>query len=248
VAILRAKVADEDVVATSKMKGIDPASTDASMQTVATRPTSPYIVAAVMVALVGYFVGLHLQHLRHPVFVDLPQLGSGINVLVVLYVLAQAIERMLVPVSWIGGGLFAWIEPRVPTSLATRKRIQQNRQAKVLALANADTAGMADAAQSAVNASYEAQQYAANLTATSFGIASAVASIVVGYTGAFLLVSAGLLTNAWLDLLVSSLAIAGGAKLLSVVISNLGSRARRPAQARATGSPSADESGSQEFA
>jgi hypothetical protein len=232
VAILRAKVADAEVVATSKKAGVDSANTDAANQTVAAHPTWPYLVVAVIVAVGGYFVGRHLEHRYHPVYVDLPELGSALSVFALLYVLAQVIERLLVPVSWIGGGFLNWLDPEVSTSIATQKSVQRKRQAMSLALANADTAGIASAAQSAANANHEVEQYAANVTATSFGIACAAASIVVGYSGALLFVAAGLLIPAWLDLLLTSLAIAGLARLLGVLISTSGSKTRRPAEAR----------------
>jgi hypothetical protein len=71
-------------------------------------------------------------------------------------------------------------------------------------------------------------QYRANLTGTTFGLAALLAMLVSGYAGIFLLHIVGLHTAGWLDVLVSGLAIAGGTKPLHDLISNVSS-GKKPA-------------------
>jgi hypothetical protein len=203
VAIVRTTLAGgQDVVATS--------------DSVAVRPTWRYVAFALGLAAVGYAGGLLLQHHYRP---ELPKLATGVSVFALLYIFAQSIERLLVPVSWVGGGFLGATDPGNPGQRASKKDVAQRSQAATLALALAP--GDADSAQRAADASHEAEQYAANLTATSFGVASAAASLVAGYSGALLLATVGIHTNTWLDLLVTSLAIAGGTKPLSDLVANI---------------------------
>lgn len=210
-AIVRAMAGGREVVAASDNAPDDTSPGKSAEPTVAARPTWHYIVFAVVVAIVGYVVGLALQHHFHRNFSQLPTLADGFSLFGLLYIFAQAIERLLVPVSWFGGGFL--------DGGTTKKQVAQAEQAAVLALNMSAPDQAEQSAKTAANAKHKVEQYAANLTATNFGVASAAASLLAGYSGAFLLAIVGVRTSPWLDLLVTSLAIAGGTKPLSDLVS-----------------------------
>lgn len=191
------------------------APTDSQVQTVATQPTMRYMLFGVMALAVGYFGGIGLQHHFHPELTKMPVLPAGLGILSLLYVMAQAIERVLVPVSWFGGG---FLRGNGSGSKPTLAKNHQSALVKALQEPGDDAK-----AQAAANAKYDLEQYKANLTATTFGIAALLAMLVSGYTGLFLLTALGLHVAGWLDLLVTGLAIAGGTKPLHDAISSISS-------------------------
>ena len=184
---------------------------NAGESSVASRPETPYAVVAAIVAAVGYVLGYLILRNQHPDLSQLPKLAAGTSTFALLYVYAQAIERVLVPVSWFGGGF-------LPGG-STKKSVQQNRQRTVTA-ALADPAS-GTKAEEAAKATHAADQYRANLTATTFGVASLLAFVAVGYSGSLLLNIMGVHTDDWVDLLVTGLAIAGGTKPLHDLIDNV---------------------------
>jgi hypothetical protein len=176
-----------------------------------------------VLALAGGLVGgLLLQKDFHPGMTHLPVLPATTGIFALLYVMAQAIERVLVPVSWFGGG---FLEKRAGNVKNTKAGLAKERQAAtVRALKPPATPGAAQAAaQDAANATHAVDQYKANLTATTFGVAALLAMLVSGYTGLFLLTAVGLHAAGWLDVLVTGLAVAGGTKPLHDLISNISS-------------------------
>jgi hypothetical protein len=200
------------VVASSKVSAKAP--DDGASQTVATQPGLLYILFALLALAAGFAGGLAMQDHFHPGMTKLPVLPSGIGIFGVLYVLAQAIERILQPVSWFGGGFLGGLKGgSTKTALA-----KEHQSAVVLALKDPHNP---DDAQCAADSLHEVNQYKANLTATSFGVAALLAMLVSGYTGLFLLSAVGLHIAGWLDLLVTGLAIAGGTKPLHDAISSL---------------------------
>jgi hypothetical protein len=203
-------------------------------QPVTTRPSLAYILFGVGLLVLGYVGGLLLQRAFHPNLTNLPVLKASVGAFALLYVMAQAIERLLVPVSWFGGGFLgglgddaganakslrakatAVIANSTKTALA-----QRHRDASLAAL---DDPHDDDAAQAVAKAKHDVDQYRANLTAITFGLAAFLAMMVSGYVGIFLLRIVGLRTAGWLDLLVTGLAIAGGTKPLHDLISNVSS-------------------------
>jgi hypothetical protein len=187
----------------------------AAAQTVSTQPEAPYIVFAVILFVIGLGVGLWLQYHYHPKFTNLPTVAPGVGVFSLFYVMAQSIERVLVPVSWVGGGFLGG------GKLGTKRDLAKIRQLTHVE-ANQDPSDT-EKAQAAANAKHDAEQYAANLTAVTFGAAATLAMLVSGYTGLFLLTTVGLHVSALLDLVVTGLAIAGGTKPLHDLITNISS-------------------------
>jgi hypothetical protein len=205
------------MVASSKVSAKAP--DDGASQTVATQPGLLYIVFALLALAAGFASGLALQQHFHPGMTKLPVIPAGFGIFGVLYVMAQAIERILQPVSWVGGGFLGGLKGgSTKTALA-----KEHQSAVVQALKEPRSA---DDAQRAADSQHEINQYKANLTATSFGVAALLAMLVSGYTGLFLLSAVGLHIAGWLDLLVTGLAIAGGTKPLHDAISNLSSSSK----------------------
>lgn len=200
------------MAASSKVSARAPA--DSASQTVATQPGLLYILFAVLALAAGLAGGLALQQHFHPGMTKLPVLPSGIGIFGVLYVLAQAIERILQPVSWFGGGFLGGLKGG-----STKTALAKEHQSAVVQALNDPR--NSDDAQHAADSVHEINQYKANLTATSFGVAALLAMLVSGYTGLFLLSAVGLHIAGWLDLLVTGLAIAGGTKPLHDAISSL---------------------------
>ena len=107
------------VVASSKISSKAP--DDGASQTVATQPGLPYIVFSLLALAAGFAGWLALQQHFHPGMTRLPVIPAGFGVFGILYVLAQAIERILQPVSWFGGGFLGGLQcGKTKTGLAKR--------------------------------------------------------------------------------------------------------------------------------
>jgi hypothetical protein len=89
---------------------------DSSDQAVTSQPQIAYIICGVVLAVAGFIIGLLLQQKFHPQMSKLPVIASGFGSVTLIYIMAQAIERALVPVSWFGGGIFG-VAPRVKRRL-----------------------------------------------------------------------------------------------------------------------------------
>jgi hypothetical protein len=190
--------------------------------TATTRPQWPYIIVSLVLLGAGIAAGILLQRHFHPGMAKLPVI-AGFSVFSVLYVMAQAIERLLVPVSWFGGGFlgvsgtgFAPI-----TGVRTKTELTKTHQ-DALAAALTSHSTPVDK-QAAVDTKHDLDQYSANLTATTFGAASLLAMLLSGYTGLFVLNAVGLHVAGWLDVLVTGLAVGGSTKPLHDLISNVSS-------------------------
>jgi hypothetical protein len=182
---------------------------------VATRPAAPYVIFSISALAGGFIGGIILQHLFHPGMTNLPVIPAGVGVFALIYIVAQAIERVLEPFSWFGGGFLGG------NGSGTKSELAKKRQHAMTQALNAPTD--ADTAQKAADAQHDVEQYKTNLTASTFGLAALLAMLVSGYTGLFLLATARVHVAGWLDLLVTGLAIAGGTKPLHDTISNLSS-------------------------
>lgn len=169
-------------------------------------------MVAIVLAAIGLIVGLYLLGDKHPGLIKLPEVAAGTSTFAILYVFAQSIERLLVPVSWFGGGFLNGL---------IKKKVKQNKQFAEVEMANAADDAKQSKAQAAANAAHDADQYRANLTATSFGVASLLAFIAVGYSGALFLHLTGIKVAGWLDLVATGLAVAGGTKPLHDLIDNV---------------------------
>jgi hypothetical protein len=185
----------------------------------------------------------------------LPVLAAGVGSFALIYIMAQAIERILVPFSWVGGGFLGGCgtAPGFPS----KNGLKKERQSALLKAAQALTPSQENEekltpsqeneekltpsqeneekltpsqeneeknpAKRSAETKHSLDQYTANLTGSSFGVAAALAMVVSGYTGTFLLRTVGLTTAGWLDVLVTGLVIAGGTKPLHDLISNISS-------------------------
>lgn len=195
---------------------------------VATQPALPYIVFGLAAFVIGYLGGLLLLGHFHPGMSKLPVIPAGVGVFSLFYVVAQAIERILQPVSWFGGGFLGGLGGRTKTELAKK------HQVAVLDALNAPHEQQEAKAQEVANVQHDVDQYRANLTATSFGLAALLAMLVSGYVGLFMLSAVGLHIAGWLDLLVTGVAIAGGTKPLHDAISSLSSTSKSKGKPGAT--------------
>jgi hypothetical protein len=214
---------------------------DSSDQAVTTQPQVAYITCGIVLAVAGFIIGLLLQQKFHPQMSKLPVIASGFGSVTLIYIMAQAIERALVPVSWFGGGIFGvGTKGKTPTPKFVLKKDRQlallsaeKLQATDLTPAQAtDTSGapanaagkiVNEVAQAKADTQHNLDQYRANLTGITFGVSAGLAMAVCGYAGIFLLKTVGITTAPWLDLLVTGLVIAGGTKPLHDLISNISS-------------------------
>jgi hypothetical protein len=211
------------VVDSSTKSGAD--STEPSAQTVATQPAIQYIVFAIGAAAIGFVLGLYLQDHFHHNMTKLPVLATGVGSFALIYIMAQAIERILVPFSWVGGGFLGGCG--TASGRPSKNSLKKDRQSALLKAAQAPASSQETEKKKLSKKSAETKhsldQYTANLTGSSFGVAAALAMVVSGYTGTFLLKTVGLTTAGWLDVLVTGLVIAGGTKPLHDLISNISS-------------------------
>jgi hypothetical protein len=224
---------------------------DPAQQSVATQPEIPYIICGIVLAVVGFVLGLYLQHTFHPKMTKLPVIASGFGSITLIYVMAQAIERALVPISWFGGGIFGvgtkpgWTpkyalknerqlallraeKMEAPDPAAIQAGDQDAEQAPDPAGAQAGDAlqKATIAAKDKADSQHNLDQYRANLTGITFGVSAGLAMVVCGYAGIFVLKTVGITTAPWLDLLVTGLVIAGGTKPLHDLISNISSSSK----------------------
>lgn len=199
-------------MAISQATKADGAPVAAESTDVVARPTARYAIVGFVLAAAGLVTGLYFLGHNHPGLTKLPEVAAGTSTFAILYVFAQAIERLLVPVSWFGGGYWDGI---------TKTTVKKEQQSALIAMVNASAGEEQPKAAAAAAAAHKADQYRTNLTATSFGVASLLAFIAIGYSGALFLHLAGIKAAGWLDLLVTGLAIAGGTKPLHDLIDNV---------------------------
>jgi hypothetical protein len=184
------------------------------------------MIFGIVALAIGLGGGLWLQNHFHPGMTNLPALPATTGIFALLYVMAQSIERVLVPVSWFGGGFLEKRDGNVKNTKASLAKARQAATVKALKASadpDLDPGAAQAAAQAAADATHAVDQYKANLTATTFGVAALLAMLVSGYTGLFLLTAVGLHVAGWLDVLVTGLAVAGGTKPLHDLISNISS-------------------------
>jgi hypothetical protein len=129
------------MAAKATAKGAPPADAETQAQTVATQPMTRYMIFGVAATAGGIIGGLILQHLFHPGLTKLPVLPAGVGIFALFYVMAQAIERLLVPVSWFGGGFLGG------SGSGTKSNLAKKRQSTIVSAIQApDDGGKAQAA------------------------------------------------------------------------------------------------------
>jgi hypothetical protein len=199
---------------TVKQRGLGPDGQQAPIPASATDgmktdvwPGSTTILATIVLLLAGVIIGLAIQH---PAFTPL----ASFNVFAVMYIVAQAIERLQDPfVPFMGRAQSDKTTVNQPTAIAARDK------AVVNALQNP---GSHAEAKKAAEAQRTVEQMRANLTLLMFGTSSALAMIASGWFGLYLLKAVGVTSGPlWVDLVVTGLAIGAGTKPLHDLISNL---------------------------
>jgi hypothetical protein len=173
------------------------------------RPTSDYWLFAFGFAALGAIVGMLFLHYRNPPAFTV---GVGISTFAPLYVLAQAIERILEPVNH-------FLQLGGDTHGAARTR----NAAVAVALATPQPEHVA----AATAAQHELDHLRANRVAICWGLASALAMVGCGYFGFGVLHAIG--DNGvprYMDVIVTGLAIGGGTKPLHDFITSLQSSAQ----------------------
>lgn len=185
--------------------------------------------------LVGAVTGGVILYLRNPTpFIPV----AGIGAFAPLYVLAQAIERILEPVNH-------FLQPGGDKPAAVAKRDYAVAEAITsphpsdLGLTDAEkTANVGTRVAAAAAAQTELDALRANRAAISWGLASFFAMIGCGYFGVGLLQSIGETgVSRYVDMVVTGLAVGAGTKPLHDFISNLQGSAqakRTPAAAGGT--------------
>lgn len=173
-----------------------------------TSPVDFYWVRALLFMVVGAFVGMLFLHYRNP---PATTLATGISAFAPLYVLAQAIERLLEPLNHflkLGG------DPAPATA------------ARDAAVAKAVTTAHPGDADIAVAAQHEVDALRANRVAVCWGLASGLAMVGCGYFGIGVLHAIGDTgVPRYVDVIVTGLAVGGGTKPLHDLISSLQSSA-----------------------
>jgi hypothetical protein len=174
-----------------------------------------YYVAALVLVVVGVLGGWGLMQAFHPDAGALPQLAPGVGVFAVLYVLAQAIERLIEPFSPILGGVLG-------VYASGRKRKGELVVARNIALVEVKQSGDEQKKRDCMDAQDALNQFRANASPMAFGIAALLAMLSAGYTGFLVLHVIGLAGVApWVDVLITGLAVGGGIKPLHDLITNL---------------------------
>lgn len=171
-----------------------------------------WLVVSAVIVLLGIGVGYALNEINEPApFV----LAEGVGIFAVFYILAQAIERLLEPLSsWVGGTKAAGDEERVNPPEA-----KAQRDAAVSAAVNTPTQANADAA---AEAQQRVDQARANLAVVLWGVASLLAMLASGWLGVLLLSTIGVQEpGRALDIAVTGLAVGAGTKPLHDLISNI---------------------------
>jgi hypothetical protein len=191
--------------------GTGKAVAEASDSAVVAAQARYYIAAALLIAL-GVGSGLLILDKRTPDPSSLPMLAPGVGVFAVLYIYAQVIERLLEPFSSLFGSALGGLAK-------AKKELVEDRNKKVATAKNSPSPGSQKAA---ANAQQLVSQCRSNAATLSVGIATFLACSAAGYSGFLILHLAGLAkTDAWVDLLVTGLAIGGGTKPLHDLITSI---------------------------
>ena len=199
-----------------------------------------YIVVAYLVVLMGTGGGWLINSLTHP---SASKVVQGISVFAPLYVVAQALERLLEPWSnWTGtvlGGVKAPTDDAIaegdakqaPKTVWGKARLKTRRAQAIKAALDAGSTsatrsrqdgGTDGHAENAAATQAAVEQCRLNSAVLLWGIASGLAILVAASVGLTLLTSVGVQgAPVMLDAVVTGLAIGGGTKPLHDLISSL---------------------------
>ena len=176
-----------------------------------TRAELRYLVAAFLFVVVGAVAGILLddgkRHYTPP---------DGVSVFALVYVAAQAIERLLEPLSHFYGATTAGAAPPAAAPATVTKSIAVKARDTALALSNP-----VDAARESALWQEMIDQIRRNTT-TLWALASMLGMVLSGWLGLLLLDALGAPhAPRWLDIVVTGLIVGGGTKGLHDLISNI---------------------------
>ena len=185
----------------------DPSTTAAS--DVKVSPNTLLILGAVAALFVFYWVAFGLSESRwDPEELDAPaKLAEGVGLFGLIYLFAQAIERLLEPLSW-------WV---LPTADLTKKR-----DVKVAEAEQASGQAKAAKAKEAADAQAELDRQRANRSVAFWAIASIIGIFTAASTKLYLLRIVGVGTAPrWAELLATGLVIGAGTKPVHDLVQRL---------------------------
>jgi hypothetical protein len=193
----------------------------------------PYIVMGYLLAALGVGAALlfYPGHISAKLTTATTATPTGVTMFAGLYIAAQAVERLISPLSNVAGGIFRGIgaqhpanrtqkdaqairdAPSVSNRVVTKKQVARTLQ---VAMAGGHDAGTVAAAKA------DTAQFRSNSTVLMFGVATLFAGILTGVLGLTLLHQVGVNSAAvgW-DLAVTALAVGAGTKPLHDLIGNI---------------------------
>lgn len=175
-----------------------------------------WLLACYAAVAAGALISVLLWHVRHPSgFAP----GAGISLFAPLYILAQAIERLLDP-------LTSFVSSAAPAGAGTEADANRRVQ-KAEAILNVNTAIVGGNAQLAADWQAVVDQIRKNTTILAWTAASVLALLACGVFGLYMMRMAGFKSvPEWADVLITGLAVGSGTKPLHDLITNLQSSAQ----------------------
>lgn len=183
----------------------------------AIRPETWYVVLAGVLIVGGVLIGRILTGvLNPPAFVPV----AGVSVFAVLYIFAQALERIAEFGTYIFPGTGA---TTTPDGTKTKEDAVKERDTAFVATLNAAAQGHADTqVQASATTQATVDQVRANRALTLWAVNACLASIGCGLLGLYLLRMVGMSTvPLWLDIGLTGLVVGGGTKPLHDLITNI---------------------------
>lgn len=180
-----------------------------------------WLLACYAAVAAGALISVLLWHVRHPsAFAP----GAGISLFAPLYILAQAIERLLDP-------LTSFVTSAAPAGGGTKadgSGIGSNDPVqKADAILNVNKAIVGGNAQLAADWQAVVDQIRKNTTLLAWTAASVLALLACGVFGLYMMRMAGFKSvPEWADVLITGLAVGSGTKPLHDLIANLQSSAQ----------------------
>lgn len=169
-----------------------------------TGPDVVWVIIALALVVAGGFAAWGIYEWQEPeLFVP----AAGISVFAPMYVIAQAIERLLEPFTSMLGGKPADSSEEAKKKDEAKAKVEEHLAANDLA--------------SAVKWQAVVDRIKRNTTVIAWGAASCIAMLVSGWLGFRLLQGTGLDAPAGFDVVITGLAIGSGTKPLHDLISNL---------------------------
>lgn len=167
------------------------------------RPSRKVVTAAYGLVVVAAVAASLLNEATDP---EAPSVPAGITVLVLLYVLAQAIERLL--------------EPAVRLTVPTEP-VKQRDEKVAEALRNPSNEGKA---KEAANAQGAVDTQRANVSIVVWAVATVLGMLLSAISGAYILSALGvrgLDDHRWVDVIVTGLAVGAGTKPIHDLITRI---------------------------